>query len=52
MKLVSCLIIALAAQVLHAQQPRWELSAGAGMGGEYVYVGSDDYYVTPLPDGA
>ena len=50
MKLVSCLIIALAAQVLHAQQPRWELSAGAGMGGEYVYVGSDDYYVTPLPD--
>lgn len=46
---VSCMIIVLAAQTLHAQKPGWTFSVGAGMGGETVYMGSDDYYITPLP---
>jgi outer membrane scaffolding protein for murein synthesis (MipA/OmpV family) len=47
--LVSSLMIVLAAQILHAQQPGWEFSVGAGIGGETVYSGSDDYYIAPLP---
>lgn len=34
---------------LLAQQSQWEFSIGGGIYGEYVYVGSDDYYVAPLP---
>lgn len=47
--LVSCMIIALTTQTLHAQQSGWEISLGAGMAGENVYLGSNDYYITPLP---
>ena len=47
--LASCLMIVLAAQTLYAQQPGWEFSLGAGIGGENIYVGSDDYYIAPLP---
>ena len=47
--LASTLMIVLAAQILHAQQSGWEVSIGAGLGGENVYLGSDDNYITPLP---
>lgn len=47
--LTCCLIIALAAQSVHAEAPGWEFSLGGGVGGENVYLGSDDYYLTPLP---
>lgn len=47
--LVSCLVVLLTAQTLRAQQSSWEFSLGAGMGGENVYLGSDDYYISPLP---
>ena len=32
-----------------AQRSQWEFSIGGGIYGEYVYVGSDDYYIAPLP---
>lgn len=47
--LVSSLMIALAAHVLHAQEPGWEVSVGVGVAGEHVYPGSDAYYVAPVP---
>ena len=47
--LIACWMILLAAQSANAQQNGWEFSVGGGVAGEYVYVGSDDYYVTPLP---
>jgi len=47
--LASCLIIMFASQTLHAQESGWKVSLGAGMAGENVYIGSDDYYITPLP---
>lgn len=47
--LIACWMILLAAQSAHAQQNGWDFSVGGGVAGEYVYVGSDDYYVAPLP---
>jgi outer membrane scaffolding protein for murein synthesis (MipA/OmpV family) len=44
-----CLTMLLAAQPMHAQQPGWAFSAGLAVGGENVYPGSNDYYLTPLP---
>lgn len=47
--LIACLIL-LAAQMASAQQNGWDFSVGAGVGSENVYVGSEDYYVAPLPE--
>lgn len=47
--LIACWMILLAAQSANAQQNGWEFSAGGGVAGEYVYPGSDDYHVAPLP---
>jgi len=47
--LIACWMILLAAQAANAQQNGWEFSVGGGVAGEYVYLGSDDYYVAPLP---
>ena len=47
--LIACWMILLAAQSANAQQNGWEFSVGGGVAGEYVYPGSDDYYVAPLP---
>jgi outer membrane scaffolding protein for murein synthesis (MipA/OmpV family) len=47
--LIACGMILLAAQAANAQQNGWEFSVGGGVAGEYVYLGSDDYYVAALP---
>lgn len=44
-----CLLTAIGVQPLDAQDSRWTFTAGVGIGGENVYPGSDDYYVSPLP---
>lgn len=35
---------------LQAQQSDWQFSIGGGVCSENVYVGSDEYYVTPVPN--
>lgn len=47
--LIACWMILLAAQSANAQQNGWKFSVDGGVAGENVYVGSDDYYVAPLP---
>ncbi len=53
MKRIEILLIGiavlLAAQTLPAQEAGWHFALGGGVGGENVYVGSDDYYIMPLP---
>jgi outer membrane scaffolding protein for murein synthesis (MipA/OmpV family) len=44
-----CLALIMAAPSLTAQQPGWEFTAGLAVGGQNVYPGSDDYYLTPMP---
>ena len=45
----ACMAIGLLAQPLLGQQPGWAFTAGVAVGGENVYPGSGDYYLTPLP---
>ncbi len=42
--------VLLATQTLPAQETGWGFTVGGGICGENVYVGSDDYYVMPVPN--
>ena len=43
-------ILLLIIKTLPAQETKWEFQLGGGICTENVYLGSDDYYVTPLPN--
>jgi len=43
-------ILLLIIKTLPAQRSNWEFQLGGGICSENVYLGSDDYYVTPLPN--
>lgn len=54
MKHIKALFVAiavlLATHMLYAQEAGWNFTLGGGVAGENVYVGSDDYYLMPLPN--
>ncbi len=54
MKRIKIFLIAiplfLATQPLLAQDAGWDFTVGVGIAGENVYVGSDHYYLMPLPN--
>jgi outer membrane scaffolding protein for murein synthesis (MipA/OmpV family) len=43
-------IILIMTKTLSAQDSNWEFQLGGGICSENVYLGSDNYYVTPLPN--
>lgn len=54
MKRIHSLLIAitvvLALQTLQGQDGGWQFTLGGGIAGENVYIGSDHYYLMPLPN--
>ncbi len=48
--LIVGVIVVIAAQALSAQDAGWTFTLSGGIAGENVYLGSDDYYLTPLPN--